>query len=222
MSQRSFRLPTPRRELAASLVLGAGFSFLLFLLMALAQMLGEAVVPESEIIEQLVAYTPPEIEEIEEEAPPPPEEEEPPPELETAPPMLSLAQLDIALNPGTGGSLAGDFQMPTIQTSAAALGTEDFVDFSELDQTPRPVAGGRCLKLPRRLMRKAARGTVNLLLTIDTSGRVLDASIASSNVPDFNNFYVGAVKKCTFSPPTRQGEPVQVRGNFPISVNIKK
>jgi protein TonB len=221
MPQRSFQLPTPRRELALSILLGVTFASVLFLLMALAQMLGEATVPENEIVETLVAYTPPEIEEIEEEAPPPPEEEEAPPELEAAPPMLSLAQLDIALNPGTGGSLAGDFQMPTISTSAAALGTEDFVDFSELDQTPRPINGNRCLKLPRRLSRKKAKGTVNLMLTIDETGRVLDAEVGSSNLPDFENFYVGAVQNCTFSPPTRQGQPVQVRGLFPLTVHIQ-
>ena len=221
MPSKTFQLPTPRSELALSILLGVGFAFTLFVLMALAQMLGEATVPESEIVETIVAYTPPEIEDIEEEAPPPPEEEEAPPELESEPPMLSLAQLDIALNPGTGGSLAGDFQMPTIQATSSSLGTEDFVDFSELDQTPRPVDGGRCLSLPRRLKRKKVSGTVSVLISIDERGKVLDAEIASSNLPDFNNFYLGAVKKCTFSAPTRAGEPVKARANFPIAVNLR-
>lgn len=204
-----------------SILLGAAFAFTLFVLMALAQMLGEATVPDNEILETIVAYVPPEIEEIEEEAPPPPEEEEAAPELESEPPMLSLAQLDIALNPGTGGSLAGDFNMPAISATAASLGTEDFVDFSELDQTPRPMDGGRCLSLPRRLKKKKVNGSVSLLLTINEKGRVMDAEVASSNLPDFNNFYLGAIKRCSFSQPTRQGEPVQVRGRFPIAVNLR-
>ena len=139
MTERSYRLPTPRSELAASLLLGVAFAFVLFVVIALAQMLGEVTPPKSAVAEELQSFQAPELLEIEEEEPPPPEEEEPPPELEEEPPQLTLDQLDIALNPGTGGSLAGDFAMPTIGSSASDLGTEDFVDFSNLDQLPRPI-----------------------------------------------------------------------------------
>ena len=155
MSNQTFKLPTPRNELALSVLGGTCVALLLFVLMALAQTLGEVTVPRTETVDEIAVFDIPEIEELEEEPPPPPEEEEPPPELEVAPPQLSLAQLDIALNPGTGGSLAGDFAMPTVATTSASLGTEDFIDFSDLDQMPKPLPGYQ-LRFPRRLQRRPA------------------------------------------------------------------
>ena len=219
MAHSSFKLPTPRNELALSILLGIGFSSALFLLMALAQMLGEVVVPENEVDEISMTFQAPEIEEIEEELPPPPEEEEPPPELEAEPPQLSLAQLDIALNPGTGGSLAGDFAMPTISTSSSALGTEDFVDFSDLDQVPRPMPGSS-LDFPRRLKRKPVNGRVVLLIKIGEDGRVLEAKVESSNLPDFEPIVEGQVSKWRFTPPTKEGTPVRAQARFPVPIRI--
>jgi protein TonB len=219
MAHSSFKLPTPRNELALSILLGAAFSVALFLLMALAQMLGDVVVPENEVDEISMTFQAPEIEEIEEELPPPPEEEEPPPELEAEPPQLSLAQLDIALNPGMGGSLAGDFAMPTISTSSSALGTEDFVDFSDLDQVPRPMPGSS-LDFPRRLKRKPVNGRVVLLIKIAEDGRVLDAKVESSNLPDFEPIVESQVSKWRFTPPTREGTPVRAQARFPVPIRI--
>jgi len=219
MAHSSFKLPTPRNELALSILLGVGFSTALFLLMALAQMLGEVVVPENEVDEISMTFQAPEIEELEEELPPPPEDEEPPPELEAEPPQLSLAQLDIALNPGTGGSLAGDFAMPTISTSSSALGTEDFVDFSDLDQVPRPMPGSS-LDFPRRLKRKAVNGRVVLLIKIGEDGRVLEAKVESSNLPDFEPIVASQVSKWRFTPPTKEGTPVRAQARFPVPIRI--
>lgn len=219
MAHSTFKLPTPRNELAISVLLGAAFALGLFVLMALAQMLGEVQVPENELVEQVVAYTPPEIEEIDEELPPPPEEEEPPPELEAEPPQLSLDQLNIALNPGTGGSLAGDFAMPTIAATSSALGTEDFVDFSDLDQVPRPMPGSQ-LDFPRRLKRKAVSGRVVLLIKLAEDGRVLESKVESSNLPEFEPIVAAQVSKWRFTPPTKEGTPVRAQARFPVPIQI--
>ena len=45
MAHSTFKLPTPRNELAISVLLGVAFAMALFVLMALAQMLGEVEVP---------------------------------------------------------------------------------------------------------------------------------------------------------------------------------
>jgi len=201
------------------LLLGGAFALALFVVMALVQMIGEVELPVSELVEEVVAYTPPEIEEIEEEAPPPAEEEEPPPELEVEPPQLSLAQLDLALNPGTGGSIVGDFAMPTINASASALGTADFVDFSDLDQTPKPLSGSK-LNFPRRLKRRAASGRIVLLIKISESGEVIEAEVESSNLPDFEDIVVRQVDKWRFTPPTQDGNPVRAQARFPIPIRI--
>lgn len=218
MVQRTFHIPTPRSELPLSLLLGVAFAFALFAVMALVQMLGEVELQENEIIEQVVAYTPPETLDLQDELPPPPEEE-PPPELEVEPPQLSLAQLDIALNPGTGGSIAGDFAMPTIQASSQSLGTTDFVDFSDLDQAPRPMPGSS-LDFPRRLKRKPVNGQVVLLIKLDETGRVLEASVESSTLPEFEKIVSSQVASWRFTPPTRQGTPVRAQARFPVPIRI--
>ena len=220
MSSPPYRPPESRSELPLAIGLGAAFALALFVVMALAQMLGDVRAPENSLEETLVAYTPPEQIEIEEEPPPPPEEEEPPPELEREPPQLSLDQLDIALNPGTGGSLAGDFAMPTIGTTSRDLGTEDFVDFSKLDQIPRPQGGAR-LDFPRRLKKKKVSGRVVLLIKLDESGRVLDASVDSSTLPDFSDVVLRQVKRWSFTPPTQGGQPVKAKARLPIPINIR-
>lgn len=220
MDQKPFRAVTDEGELPRSLALGVATAVGLFVLMALAQMLGDVDLPERDLEETIVAFNAPEIEEIEDEPPPPEEEEEPPPELESEPPQLSLDQLDIALNPGTGGSLAGDFSLPTIGTSAKDLGTEDFVDFSELDQVPRPI-GVSGFNFPRRLLKKKVRGRIVLLIKLSPEGEVLDVQLDSSNLPDFNTFVVGEVEKWRFTPPTRQGQPVRAKARLPIPINIQ-
>lgn len=220
MSKHTFRPPTSKLDLPVSLLLGAAFAIGLFVVMALTQLLGDIELPRKELSEEVVAYTPPEFEEFEEEEPPPPEEEEPPPELEAEPPQLSLEQLDIALNPGTGGSLMGDFSLPVVSASAQSLGTEDFVDFSDLDQLPRPI-GVAGLNFPRRLRRKKVSGQIDLFIKLDSNGEVLKAEIASSNLPDFDEFVSGEVGKWRFTPPTRLGRPVRAKARLPIPINIR-
>jgi protein TonB len=219
MSGRSLRLPEARAGLGASLLGGTACAVLLFVLMALAQMLGDIALPDHEMEETIMAFVPPEIEQVEEEPPPPEEEEEPPPELEREPPLLSLDQLDIALNPGTGGELAGDFSMPVIGTAQRDLGTEDFVDFSELDQIPRPI-GVSGFRFPRRLRKKPVSGTIVLSLKLNAEGDVLDVEIHSSNLPDFDDFVLDEVRRWKFTPPTQQGRPVKARARLPIPIRI--
>lgn len=216
----SYRPPESQTELPISLALGFAFALVLFVLMALAQMIGDVRAPQSELDEMVVAYTPPEVLEMEQEEAPPPEEKEPPPELEKEPPQLSLDQLDIALNPGTGGSLVGDFAMPVIAASSASLGTEDFIDFSKLDQIPRPVGGAR-LEFPARLKKQKVSGKVILLIKLDDKGKVIDAQVDSSNLPDFDDVVVRQVRKWTFTPPTQGGKPVKAKARLPIPINIR-
>ena len=216
---RTFRLPGESSELRRSALMGIGLALLLFVLMALVQMLGEVEPPKTELDESSLAYVPPEIEEIEEEEPPPEEEEEPEPELEEEPPQLSLEQLDIALNPGTGGSLAGDFAMPSIATSQKDLGTEDFVDFSNLDQMPRPI-GVTGFNFPSRLRKKKVSGRIVLLIKLAADGDVLDVQLDSSTLPDFNDFVVKEVASWRFTPPTQQGRPVKAKARLPIPISI--
>lgn len=218
MGPRTFRVPPARGEALRSLAIGVVVALALFLLMALAQMLGEVDLPEDFIEESTLAYNAPEIEKIEEE--PPPKEEPPPPEeLEKEPPQISLDQLDIALNPGTGGSLAGDFSIPDIGASAKDLGTADFVDFSNLDQVPRPI-GAAGFNFPRHLRSKKVDGKIVLLLKLSPEGKVLDVQIEASDLPRFNDVVTSQIKNWKFTPPTKQGTPVRAQARLPIPIRI--
>jgi protein TonB len=219
MESKTYRLPPDRSELPISVLLGVAFAIALFVVMALAQMMGSIDTPQGNLAETVVAFKAPDVLEIEEEEPPPLEEEEPPPELEQEPPQLSLAQLDIALNPGTGGALVGDFSLPTIGTSAQELGTEEFVDFSDLDQMPRPV--GATLDFPSRLKKKKVSGRVVLLVKLAEDGRVLDVQVDSSTLPAFDDVVASAVSDWRFTPPTQQGRPVKAQARLPIPIHIK-
>jgi protein TonB len=218
METRTYRLPEARGDLRVSILVGGGFAFTVFVLIALAQMIGGVDLPESEIDETIVAFEAPEVVEIEEEPPPP--EEEPPEELEEEPPALSLDQLDIALNPGTGGSLAGDFSMISLNTSQKDLGTEAFLDFAALDQVPRPI-GVTGFNFPPRLLKKKVSGRIILLLKLNQQGQVLEVEVGSSNLPDFDDFILGQVRRWKFTPPTQKGRPVQAQARLPIPITIR-
>jgi protein TonB len=213
----SYRLPEGRAELPLSLLLGAGTALGLFVLMAAAQMIGDVFAPDRSIDETLMAFNPPEVEvEVE---PPPPPREEPPPELEEEPPQLSLDQLDLVLNPGTGGSLVGDFSLPTIDLGSAQHVLDEFVDFANLDQTPHPI-GVTGFNFPARLLKKKVSGKIVLLLKLDDRGEVLDVQVEASNLPDFDSFVAGEVRRWKFTPPTQQGRPVQAKARLPIPITI--
>lgn len=217
MAGPSYRPPSDRSGLLTSGLVGLVVAAALFVLIALAQRLGEVDVPERRIEEQTLRYEPPEVEKIEE---PPPEEKEPPPEeLEERQPRLSLDQLDIALDPGTGGSLAGDFALPDI-ASAADLGTRDFVNFAALDRVPRPV-GVSGLNFPRRLRREPVEGKIVLLLKLSEEGEVLDLQVESSNLPRFDDFVKSQVKNWKFTPPRKDGQPVRAQARLPIPIRIR-
>lgn len=217
--QRTYRAPDAKGTGPRAWLFGGAVAVVVFIAMALAQMVGEYEPPEETLEEVSMNYKAPDIVEMEDDEPPPPEEEEPPPELEQEPPQLSLDQLDIALNPGTGGSLAGDFGLPTFTSSAADLDTEGFVDFSNLDQVPRPL-GVAGFDFPRRLLKKKVNGRIVLLIKLDAQGHVLEVEVDSSNLPDFDSFVLGEVKRWKFTPPTQQGRPVKAKARLPIPIQI--
>ena len=88
---------------------------------------------------------PPEIEQEEEKPEEPPPEQEPPKLADEAPP-LDLSQLELALNPGTGGAggFGGDFAVnlgaAIKQASDSAEEADGLFSVGDLDQKPRVIA----------------------------------------------------------------------------------
>jgi TonB family protein len=152
--------------------------------------------------------------------------EEPPPELDVeTTPQFSLDQLDVALHVGTGGvagEIVGDLVLPQLSRKASApdaMDEEDFVSFADLDRVPRPLGAG--LNFPMRLLRNKVDGRVVLQLRLGPDGRVLEATVEWSNLPEFNEFVLGEVAGWTFTPPTQHGKPVYAKARFPIPIRIQ-
>ena len=187
--------------------------------MALAQILGDVQKPAQSYDEQLVAYTPPAIEDIEEDI----QEDEPEPEpmdtIEKEPPKLSLDQLDVALNPGTGGNLASsDLSVPDFSVGAQAL-SMNFINFRDLDNKPRPTRQIKPI-YPPALKSQGIEGKVTLLIKTDKQGNVVDVTVIESDHPAFGPYAVNAVRKWKFEPGMQNGEPVPFSMKAPIAFSI--
>lgn len=161
---------------------------------------------------------------LDDEPPPPePEPEEKPPELKTDPPQLSLSQLDLVLNPGAGGALAGagDFTLPSLDVSQQALGTDDFLNFSELDEKPDFVPGGRVApRYPPAMRNAGIEGNVLVEFFVEKNGTVVQAKVISSDHPGLEAEAVKAALKWKFKPGTQDGLPVRFRVRIPISFSL--
>lgn len=216
----TLHLKGPKAEIKQSFWLGVGFSVVLFLVIALTQMLGEVTQDERDFLESNLAYVTPEDDTLEMEDLLPEDKEEPPPQLEEAAAQLSLEQLDIALNVGSGGSLVGDFSMAALGGSAMDALAESFVDFSVLDERPRPM-GVSGMNFPPRLLQKKVSGTIVLLVKLAEDGRVLEVSIEHSDLPDFNRHVVGEVQRWRFTPPMQGGRAVKATARLPIPIQVK-
>lgn len=210
-----------RAAQVSSALLGIAFALMLFVFMALLQRLDATDPRATGIEESLIAFQPPEIE-LKPEEPPPREEEEEKPELAAEPPQLTLDQLDLALHPGVGDSVAGEVGPGLgLGGGSATAEAEEFFDFNELDQTPRPI-GVAGLNFPHRLLQKKVSGRIVLLLKLDADGKVLDAQVESSNLPEFDAFVAGEVRHWRFTPATRQGRPVKALARLPIPIRISE
>jgi len=218
----------PRSLLASLLhgiaVLAGGFVLSLAFFLVLPLMQAIANTPQADLTVRSVATAevPP---------PPPPPEDEPepeeeqqeeakPPELSEEAPPLDLNQLELALNPGTGGDgLAGDFAVKLASVGPGAGQSGDEVDalfsLADLDQAPRVIyQPGPTLTAE---IRKKAPGTVYVLFIVDVSGRVENPIVQKSTDPVFEKAALNAVKQWKFEPGKRKGQAVRFRMRVPIT-----
>jgi protein TonB len=223
-------MPSSRpRSLFASLlhglaVLVGGFLLSLVFFLVLPFMQAIANTPEADLTVRSVATAevPP---------PPPPPEDEPereeeqpeeakPPELNEEMPPLDLNQLELALNPGSGGDgLAGDFAVKLAGVGPGAGQSGEEVDalfsLADLDQAPRVVYQPGPTMTPA--IRKKAPGTVYVLFIVDVSGRVESPIVQKSTDPVFDKAALNAVKQWKFEPGKRKGQAVRFRMRVPIT-----
>ena len=196
--------------LATGTVLGIGVSGLLFLAIPLTQIfISYEKSPEE--IEALEIAPPPPPPPPEDPPPPPePEKEEPPPELDTPPPPISLEQLDMALNPGTGGSMAGDFALPTFDVSGSDLGGLEIFELGDVDSPPQPRTRIE-FSYPSAAKRKGITGVVKVEYVVDQNGRVENITIVESPDRTLSDATEDVLRRARFEPATKGGNAVKVR-----------
>ena len=209
-----------RSILIRSSLLGVFATLLIFVAIPLTHLMTDYEQPPENIEEWLVATPPPPPED--EEPPPPPEEEEPPPELESEPPPITLEQLDVILNPGTGstGLMAGDFALPHLrQVNQQDLGSLEIFEIGDLDQLPQPRRQMPPV-FPPNALRMGLNGRVLLEFIITTEGRVINAKVINSSDPIFESYAIDAVRKWLFTPGEKDGKKVNTRTRVPIPFNV--
>ena len=168
--------------------------------------------------------------------PPPPEDKQeekpqdeppPPPKLAEETPPLDLAQLELALNVGTGGAgVAGDFavKLPvdakTSSKEGGSGGDEALFSLSDLDQKPRVIY--QPSPQTSSQLQKLAPATVTIVFVVDQRGRVENPMVQTSSNPAFDAAAIAAVKQWKFEPGKRNGESVRFRMRVPITFPKKK
>ena len=216
---RLYQPPKKGSNLAVSMVLGVVVALLIFLLIPLVQF-SEVQPATAEPIDELVlAVSPPPPPPSDPPPPPPEKEEEPPPELDTPPPLPSLEQLELSLNPGVGGELTiGDsldlnFQVESAEQLMSRYG------FDDLDEVPHVTRYGR-IQYPVQLQRRRVEGYVQLLVFIDPSGRVEVQEVLNYSHKEFIAPAKAGAATTRFSPPIRNGQAVSAKYSWRIEFSL--
>ena len=216
---RLYQPPPKGTNLAMSTLLGLVVALLIFLLIPLVQ-LSEVRPTAIQPIEELVLAVPPPPPPPSDPLPPAPEkEEEEPPELDTPPPMPSLEQLELSLNPGLGGELSiGDSLDLNFQVESAEQMMQRY-GFDDLDEIPHVTRRGR-IQYPVQLQRRRVEGYVKLLVYIDPNGRVEVQEVLSYSHKEFIAPAKAGAGATRFSPPVRNGQAVSAKYSWRIEFSL--
>jgi len=211
-----FRVPVARPLRPAGIAFALGISLGIFLAIPLSQLLDAERPERQSVMRADLALPPP--------PPPPPDEPEPPPpepEIEEPPPRetppLSLDQLDLALNVGLGGNLAGDFGFGGFDLTQG-LDNLDIFEIDQLDTPPRPIRQVAPI-YPLEFARNRVRGQVRLVFVVDAEGLVENIQIETASHPEFGESAREAVRQWRFQPGERNQRPVRTRVRLPIPFN---
>jgi protein TonB len=144
--------------------------------------------------------------------------EEAPPELKETAMPLDLSQLEMALNPGDGDGIGGDFavKLSVATASGSIQAGEEIFSLADLDQEPR-VVFQPAPQYPPELKKKKIQGTVHVLFMVEKDGRVKDPKIQKSDQAEFDTPAINAVRRWRFEPGKRNGQPVPFRMRVPLT-----
>lgn len=214
-----YKAPSSKGSRLIGPVLGIAASALLFLAIPLTQLLTDYKKTNTLIEVAEVAPPPPPPPPLDEPPPPPEAEEEPPPQFDSPPPPVTLEQLDLAMEIGTGGSLAGDFALPTINLTQN-LGSLDIFDISDLEKKP-VIQKQIAPQYPIEAKMQKISGFALAEFIIDTKGNVIDVKILESSNKVFDRPTTKAISSWKFTPGEKDGKAVKTRTRVRIPYQLK-
>lgn len=206
------KLPVGSGALAALAVLA------MFGMLPFTQYLAGLKKPNMEVREFEVTVPPPQFTPPEPPPPEPPPEQEPPPEMQPPPPQLSLSQLNMALNPGVGSALAGDFSLGEVGVSAAETMEQiSLFEISDLDEVPTKKRQPPYNPSPR-MKREKKSGVIDMEGVINPDGSVTITKVNEVIDSDYERFFRDFFESMIYTKPTVAGKPVTAKIYFRIPV----
>jgi len=212
--RKLFQLITRVTHRLSVVLIAGAMTLTFFLLLPLMQQISERPEQDAQVRAAPAVQPPPP--EPPEQEPEEPEEEQDKPELKEQQKSLDLSQIELALNPGSGGGgmLSGNFEVD-LKKVAGQDGESGLFSMSQLDQRPRVIYQPS----PRmtEAVRQQAPGKVSLIFIVNKNGRVEQAKVQNASHPVFEEPALQAVKQWKFEPGKRNGEPVRFRMRVPMT-----
>lgn len=217
-SRHVYRPPKSNRPLniAAAIIGGLGFTFLVFYVIPLMQKLDGEKKETTTALEVAQVDEAPDEFELDEPPPPPEDEPEPEPELVLDSEPLDIADIPFDVGAGIGGKMLLDLK-PNFEVA------DDPNSFGggDLDTPPRPTTQVPP-RYPRDLLKSKQEGKVLVLVTVDERGVVTNASVReTSGFAAMDQAAVNAVKRWKFKPGIKGGRKAVMTATIPFNFRIK-
>ncbi|MCI0671869.1 MAG: TonB family protein [Myxococcaceae bacterium] len=171
---------------------------------------------------------PPPVKVAQAEKPPPPPEDAPPPPNDTPPPEEPPKPVPLVVGISMSSTTnAGNFAAPVGNTlygktdekakdaaEVKAYSAPRYTPIYQVDQQPRVVEEKKP-PYPPEALRAGIEGSVVLSITIDATGKVVEAKVVKGNLGyGLEEAALKAIRDFRFSPATKGGEPVSTTMNY--------
>ncbi|MEM9158954.1 MAG: energy transducer TonB, partial [Verrucomicrobiota bacterium] len=130
------------------------------------------------------------------------------PEMEEPPPPMTLMQLEMALNPGSGDAV-GDFGFSDFQ-GVDVMSDMQIFDIGDLDKNPRALFQVEP-NYPYSLQQAQIEGWCTVEFVITDKGSVIRARAVRSSHREFENPAVESIMRSKWQPGKKDGKNVNVR-----------
>ena len=202
-------------NLLANSALGFAFTAAIFFMLPLMHILGQLNMKTREVVTMESSEAPP---------PPPPEELPPPPErkdelekpeVEEPPPPMTLSQMEMALNPGSGDA-TGDFSFGDFDREIDIMADMEIFNIDDLDEIPRMIRSP-FWSWPRYAMGQVKDDVrAKALIFINPDGRVELRRLQGLQYKILAEDITKWVEQVRFTSPKRNGKSVRAQYIFPL------